>query len=189
MRVIAGVALAAALSGTVYAAPPRAWSPETRLTLARCLIAEADGHTADYLPILGVLERRAELTGRTIGQQARAYCGVYRLRTRRARAILASTVTRPAHGQRALWDRALDTVTRYERGLVVDTCGAAHWGGRGDTPPPRWVRVDCGPTANHFYVEGRRQPATSTPRPADAPPVLSCSGADSCAGRAVGGAR
>ena len=188
MRVIAGVALAAALSGTVYAAPPRAWSPETRLTLARCLIAEADGHTADYLPILGVLERRAELTGRTIEAQARAYCGFFRLRSKRAENIRASTFAEPRHGNRKLWIRALVFVEAFERGELRDVCRADHW-----AEPQRRVgkhlrEIYCAGTANRFYVEGRT-PASSTPRPADAPDPTSWGTNARDAGRAVGVAR
>ena len=135
--------------------PPRTAQLERdREDLARCLVAEADAHSADYAPILSVLDARASRVGSTPAAVARRYCSALRTPrpTRRQALIVALPGGDGARGWRRAWAAALAAVDAF----AAPVCGATHWGSRADGHPRAWVAVDCGPTVNLFYREPDR---------------------------------
>lgn len=153
---------------------PAPLSARDRDDVARCLVAEADGHEREMVPILGVISRRAHAHGMTWGGVARGYCAVFhpasptltvRVLERRA-AILALPGTRSAWS--AHWTLALSVINAYRAGAYAEPCSelATDWGDRaGDSQRARragWREVACdGARLNSFWI------ATSRTVPAD----------------------
>lgn len=140
-------------------APARDWGPPADV-LARALIAEADGSRADYAPLLAALQTRADRVGSTPARIAVRYCRVFRARspTPRMVEILALPGTMP-RARVTMWGRARAAVDRWLAGDHASGCERApsHFGDRlGDARLAlrmRWREVDCGRTANLYWVE------------------------------------
>lgn len=138
---------------------------QTALLLAQCLRAEADTYYPDYAPIAHVLKKRAEQRGVSLRVMILDYCAVFDKRSvqhyrRRARAILASTVTSPKHGTKKEWMMLYEFVAHFVDGLIPDPCPKAmHWGGKIDVVWPGLIEVcpELGKRGNRFYrVRGDR---------------------------------
>jgi hypothetical protein len=141
----------ATMTATAQELPP---VDETTATLAHCLVAEADAHTADYAPILSVLANRATRVGSTPVEVARRYCAALHVRRPSPRQVLVLALPE-GDGARAYaraWQAAVAAVRRFRSPV----CRATHWGSVADGAPRRSELVDCGPTANVFYRESDR---------------------------------
>lgn len=153
---IASVALAIALSATCDA-EAQVMTRDVH-DLARTLIAEADGHRADWRPILAALQARADRHGAPIAAVARRYSRIHRAirPTPRMREILALPDALPSR-RRGQWSAALVVVDAWLRGDRSHPCASTptHFGDRrGDAARAaraRWIHVDCGQTANAFW--------------------------------------
>ena len=153
--------------------PLAQWTPQTRLWLARAMVAEA-GFDAeqDHRAIAFVLARRWERvrerwSSMRLIDVIRNYCaglGSYRRsitpRQRWVRALrpdLGKPEGWPARlsweRHQPLWQATLERVDRFSRGELEDPCRgrAWHWGGVIDSPRGRMDPIDCGETHNTFY--------------------------------------
>jgi len=164
-------------SAVAHARPPLPegqWNPQTRLWLARAMVAEAGWRAArDHVAIAYVLARRyrralARWPELRFVDVVRNYCaglgGHNRSLTPRQMWLrsLRPDETRPegwpgriSWSQHVpLWRAVFVRSERWSRGELRDPCGghAWHWGGTIDSPRGRMVPIDCGQTENTFYT-------------------------------------
>jgi hypothetical protein len=145
--------------------PRSAWTPESRLALARELVAEADFSLPDHAAIAWVLADRWQRVrgSESFGDYVQRYSSLakppHTARKREIRALPWGRSEAP-HGREG-WDRLGGWLEAWSRGSVPHPCpGARHWGGpRVDRFPSRAVTVVCGETKNRFFFVARHAPA------------------------------
>ena len=150
---VAAILAGAALDSCDASAQDR---PPTRAErdVARFLCGEADGHVADYAPLLWTMQRRATLYGLSLPAMVRSYSAPLRgnggARGRWVRALPAL----PTPGYAATWRGALAAVRAFRRGELPDPCASPtlHFGSPRDVALrfPGVVPVDCGDVANRY---------------------------------------
>lgn len=142
-----------------FGRPPEDWAKHTD-TLARVLVAEADGSRADWAAILWVLEHRRGRSRSKSAARALNYSATLRKLNKRAAFIHTADASqscteacmRAARARQFL--DAFDFVRDWLAGHVPDPCPAAtHWRGIDDPKREDHEVVACGPTRNIF---GRR---------------------------------
>lgn len=151
--------------------PPKQWTKDTRLWMARAYVAEAGwGGSRDHVAISYVLARRWNKQAKknpkmTLLSMIRRYCSGLgpRIHTKRQRWVrqLRYNMTRPLAMPRNVswkalswrWKDALARAQQWYNGSLPDPCKgrAWHWGGSMDKPHPKMFRVWCGNTINIFY--------------------------------------
>jgi hypothetical protein len=142
--------------------PNTEWDDESRLTLARAMVGEADWHEPDHVAIAFVLARRWR-----IHQQNREpisfarYIELYSksLSSESERSSwIRSLPWGPMPGPyEQRWNRVQKLVRAFAEGMVKDPCPLAmHWGGTMDRPAMSWHPVSCGLTRNIFYTHRER---------------------------------
>jgi hypothetical protein len=148
--------------------PQEQLDEETKLTLARAMVGEADWHEPDHVAIAFVLARRWPLYrehGQPVPFQTyiQRYSSALRRDSGARSAWLRSLPWGPIQGPFAgHWDRVRALVERWSQGKIKDPCpGAMHWGGAMDRPAASLKPVSCGYTRNIFY--GHRAAANGKP--------------------------
>jgi len=131
---------------------------DTKLTLARAMVGEADWHAPDHVAIAFVLAKRWPLyRARHPEATFRSYIELYSSPLRRdlgARSAWLRTLPwGPIEGPYSQhWDHVRALVERFSQGRLRDPCpGAMHWGGAMDHPGAGMRPVSCGYTRNIFY--------------------------------------
>ena len=132
------------------------------VTLARALVAEADGSTADYAPMMSVYQYHADRVGTSPARIARAYSRAYRARvvTSRIAKVLAMPGVMSA-ARRRQWGSAMAVVVAWLAGDRAHGCQSQphHFGDRrGDTAraiAAGWVEVVCPGSTTQAYWRQR----------------------------------
>jgi hypothetical protein len=165
-RVIVALVMALTFAPSCAAQARTPFDTKTLHVLARTLVGEADGHTADYAPITFVLlkrwERRVLVTGSpslTFTHFIRMYSALWKTSDRRASSIRLLPWSAHRGKRSKQWSGARAFVRKWDRGQVTDPCPSAmHWGSKADGPPDvkyvrmrGWAVVKCGDTRNIFY--------------------------------------
>jgi hypothetical protein len=139
------------------------WDDETRLTLARAMVGEADWHEPDHVAIAHVLARRWRIHQQNrepipFARYVELYSASLRGDTERAtwiRSLPWGPLPGAPYEQR--WNRVQKLVRAFSEGMVKDPCPLAmHWGGTMDRPAQSWHPVSCGLTRNIFYTHRER---------------------------------
>jgi hypothetical protein len=139
------------------------WDDESRLTLARAMVGEADWHEPDHVAIAHVLARRwrrHQLNNEPISfaRYIERYSASLRGDSERAtwiRSLPWGPLPGAPYEQR--WNRVQKLVRAFGEGRVKDPCPLAmHWGGTMDRPAQSWHPVSCGMTRNIFYTHRER---------------------------------
>jgi hypothetical protein len=153
----------------------RHWNENTKVWIARALVAEAGWHdTVDHIAIAYVLFRRWQIARRTFPNYSlisviKRYCTGFgrTAASKRQRWIknLSADGRRPKGwpgdirwlDYRDRWLSVIETVDSWRNGYHPDPCRglSRYWGGPMDKPSRRMIRMDCGPTKNFFYTVKR----------------------------------
>ena len=148
------------------------WQEQTKVWIARALVSEAGWEEInDHIAIAYVLFRRWRIALRSYPRFSmisviKKYCAGFgaTAATPRQRWVrnLRIDGKRPRNwpsdirwqDYRERWLKVLDTVEAWRKGGYSDPCRglARYWGGPMDRPSQRMIRMDCGPTKNHFYT-------------------------------------
>lgn len=145
------LALACATTSPVsaFARPSPEWAQHAD-TLARVLVAEADGSRADWSAMLWVLEHRREQSG-ALASQVLRYSRTLQSTTQRTRRIHELPRSELSSARARQLADAIDHVHAWIAGGVPDPCpGADHWRGLTDSEPDWFSPVSCGPTRQIF---------------------------------------
>ncbi len=138
--------------------PEDALDEESKLTLARAMVGEADWHEPDHIAIAFVLARRwhAHQQNReplSFGRYIQLYSASLRSKGERSKWVQALPWGPLPGPFEQRWNRVMKLVQAWGEGRVKDPCPSArHWGGAMDRPSRSLHPVSCGLTRNIFYA-------------------------------------